>query len=95
MNEYKLEFSRIGDGFKGSCGRSMCRFCWQTYVRDCVLGSGDFALMAAFIDQILDAYIQQSEDRNYYEAILDGSWPSSIEQLEHALGRAKARPEAP
>jgi hypothetical protein len=30
-------------------------------------------------------------DRDYYRAVLDGSWPSSVEVLERALERAKEK----
>ena len=39
--------------------------------------------------QLFDLWAQISEDLNYNEAILDGSWPSAVEQLERALIKAK------
>lgn len=89
-----LEFGRTKDGFVGECGRKMCRICWQSHVRDEVLGRADFAEMAELIDQILDAYCQEGEDNNYHQAILDGSWFTSVQQLEHALIRAKSKRDA-
>lgn len=86
-----LEFSRIADGFAGSCGRSHCRICWQSHVRDEVLGRFEFAEVARLVDELLDAYCQEHEDNSYHQAILDGSWPTAVEQLEHALYKAKAR----
>lgn len=83
-----LEFGRIGDGFIGSCGRPMCRICWQSHTVDVALESGDFAVMARLIDELLDAYCQESEEHNYCEAILDGSWPSAKTILEMALVKA-------
>lgn len=32
-------------------------------------------------------------DRSYYKAIMDGSWPSSVETLEQALKRAREKQE--
>lgn len=79
----------VPENFVGSCQRSQCRICWQSKVVDDVKGRGDFAEMCELIDQLLDCYAQESEDRNYYEAIFDGSWPSAVRNLEHALIRAK------
>ena len=64
-----LEFGRIRDGFVGGCGRKMCRICWQLHVRDEVLGRADFGEMADLIDQILDAYCQESEDNCYHQCL--------------------------
>ena len=35
----------------------------------------------------------QRIDANVNEAILDGSWPSAVEQLEHGLRKAKQKIE--
>ena len=41
------------------------------------------------IDYLANELIMTSEDNNYHDAIMDGSWPSAVEQLERALENAK------
>jgi hypothetical protein len=86
-----IEFSRMPDDFTGGCGRKACRICWESHVVTQALESADFGRIAEVLEQVLDAYCQEADDRCYYKSILDGSWPSAVEQLERALVKAKAR----
>jgi len=40
---------------------------------------------------VYDYLLNVDEDLNYHQAILDGSWPSSVEILERALALARAK----
>lgn len=40
--------------------------------------------------EMLEAWEDAETDASYYRAILDGSWPSAVEQLTEALEKAKA-----
>ena len=42
-----------------------------------------------FIDKLFDDLNHVEADLNYKECILEGDWPSAVEQLELALARAK------
>jgi hypothetical protein len=42
-----------------------------------------------FIDKLFDDLMHVEDDLNYKECILEGDWPSAVEQLELALARAK------
>ena len=42
-----------------------------------------------FMEQFYEQYCNEGLDANVNQAILDGSWPSAVEQLEEALTRAK------
>lgn len=76
--------------FVGSCGRVACWICWQSIVVTHVKESADFGLMAELIDDLLDCYVREADDNSYHQAILDGLWPSAVQQLEAALIKAKA-----
>ena len=87
----RLEFERVPDDFVGDaeCGRPKCRICWESHVRDVVLESVDFGLMADLIDQLMDTLCSVGESEAYYKCILNGSWFSSVEILERSLENAK------
>lgn len=42
-----------------------------------------------FITELFEEWSHSSEDENYHAAILDGSWPQSVEILERALQNAE------
>lgn len=41
--------------------------------------------------EVVGHIIDLETDNEYYQAILDGNWPSSVEILEQALTRAKEK----
>jgi hypothetical protein len=46
-----------------------------------------------FMEQFYEQYCNEGMDANVNQAILDGSWPSAVEQLEEALIKAKQKRE--
>jgi DNA-binding NtrC family response regulator len=44
------------------------------------------------IEDLMNANYNVGFDLDYYKCIMDGSWPSAVEQLEAALERAKNHP---
>lgn len=46
-----------------------------------------------FVEGLLDRALNSEFDNDYYQAILNGDWPGSIEILERALANARARTE--
>lgn len=76
------------------CGHEDCHACYQRARVKHALESADFAEMAELIEELTDELCQTSEELNYHEANMDGSWPYAIENLEHALVRAKAHKAA-
>jgi hypothetical protein len=69
-----------------------CRICYLSTRQKQVLESADFALMAEFIDELLNRECDLSEDLSYHKAILDGTWPNSVEILTKKLAKAKENP---
>lgn len=55
-----------------------CQLCKDIkHLRDCGVSEG-----------FMDRWLNQGMDSNVNSAILDGSWPSAVEQLQHALENA-------
>lgn len=79
-------------GKKCKCG--WCKL-YARYKR--AMASKSLKKLRAFTEKVFDLYNHTSEDLNYRQAILDGSWPTAIEQLERALNNARefqaARPD--
>lgn len=44
-----------------------------------------------FFDKFTKNHYDMSDDLNYYQAILNGDWPSSVEILEQSLVIAKQK----
>lgn len=44
-----------------------------------------------FFEVVYDELLETQMDNDYKRAILDGSWPGSVEILEKALVKAKAK----
>lgn len=44
-----------------------------------------------FFENVYDDLLNTKFDLDYYKAIMDGSWPSSVSILEEAIKRAKAK----
>lgn len=69
-----------------------CRLCtYSRKVRE-IKKRGNVDEMKATIDDLMDANYNIGADLEYAEAVLNGSWPSSVEQLERALEKAKNHP---
>lgn len=59
-----------------------------------VKANGSHKQKNRLIDELMDMWLHESDDNNYNQAILDGSWPQSIEILERQLTKARLkRPE--
>ena len=66
-----------------------CKYCEERraflIVANTVPNENDRKWLLNLYDQIDD----ERFDANYNRAVLDGSWPSAVEQLEQALAKAK------
>jgi hypothetical protein len=68
-----------------------CDFCKLSRRIDKVKAGRSLKAMRSMIDELALLYLDTSDDRDYQRVILDGSWPTAVEQLEAALVRAKER----
>lgn len=66
-----------------------CHHCKLSAEIRAVKKSRDFRKAVRTIDHLANELVQAEEDNNYYRAILDGSWLSSVEILARALANAK------
>jgi hypothetical protein len=68
---------------------SKCEYCLLGRRVRRTVKSGSRKQFEKLADELMNLYTQESEDNSYHKAILDGSWPSAIPQLEHALREAR------
>ncbi len=68
-----------------------CSFCKRYAKIVSVKGSRDVDSLVALVDELHEALANTEDDLNHKNCILDGSWPSAVEQLEAALDRAKGK----
>lgn len=54
-----------------------------------ILELNNISTLKSFIHELLNLLIQTEADLNYHQAILDGSWPTSVSQLRRALEKAE------
>lgn len=84
-----------GAGMNGDTPRKRrpcrCRTCRLHQEVRRVLESCDFQQSAKMIRLLANDLCCAEEDASYYRCILDGSWPSAVEQLTAALERAKVK----
>ncbi len=73
--------------------RCQCDYCkWSRYViRE--RNSGSRRRLLKLIDTLRDRLLDAEGDVDYYEAILDGSYPSAVEHLENSLRVARYKQE--
>lgn len=69
-----------------------CRLCLYSRKVRGILHRRNADEMKDTINDLMDANYNIGADLEYAEAILDGSWPSSVEQLDRALEKAKNHP---
>ena len=50
---------------------------------------GDKPSLVGVIRELEDALAHTEEDLSYAKAVLNGSWPTAVEQLEKALVKAR------
>ena len=75
-------------------GHHRCRICRQHRRIKAVKRRGGVNEMRALIEELHNETGEAEEDVAYHRAILDGSWPSSVEILERALERARLQRKA-
>lgn len=71
-----------------------CEFCKLSRHADEVIATRDPDALILLVEELLNMICNIGEDRSYKSCILDGSWPSAVEQLERALDKAKKIREA-
>lgn len=70
------------------CRCDLCRR--HRHIR-ATIKSGAREELCKLIDELSDQLLEVEDDRDYYAAILDGSWPSAVELLQQALKEAEAK----
>lgn len=69
-----------------------CKLCNEhAFIREAI-ANRDVDKLIALLEKMSNDICNISMDANYNECILDGSWPSSIRQLEEALVKARNHP---
>jgi len=66
-----------------------CDHCKLSAEIERVRKTGDFADAMKMVDYLSNELVQSQADENYHSAIMEGSWPSSVEILTRALANAK------
>lgn len=72
---------------KVECNCSVCR---RHRRIEAVKAARDVDALIALVDELHNTLGDTEEDLDYRLCILNGSWPSAVEQLERALVTAKA-----
>lgn len=68
-----------------------CPWCTRNRVWDEIVASRDTEALLKLIVELRNELCETEEDLEYRKAILSGSWPTALEQLEEALKRAKEK----
>ncbi len=71
-----------------------CAICTRATRFAAVIASRDVDALIAAVVELENSLGMTEDDLDHKNAILDGSWPSAVEQLEAALERAKGKREA-
>lgn len=66
-----------------------CEFHRLFALRTKALESDDIKFVKKTLEEFSDLWLNISEDLNYHQVILDGSWPTAPEQLRQGLARAR------
>jgi hypothetical protein len=69
-----------------------CTICKYSRKVEGVIERRDPDELIAVVKELMDASYNMGHDLDYANCVLDGSWPSAVEQLERALERAKNHP---
>lgn len=72
-----------------------CNFCTLRLKIASAKRRGTREDLISLVDELSEKYWNTEFDLDYLNAIMDGSWPSAVEQLESAFERAKARVATP
>lgn len=75
-----------------TCSRKTCEICrldriYKKALRDS--RSGSRTKCEKWVKEFFNWFLCADADNNYYECILDGTWPQAIEILERSLEKAK------
>ena len=70
-----------------------CRLCKLSAELTEALHSDDIDFVKDALRKFSDLWLCADFDNNYYQAILDGSWPSAEEILTRSLEKAKTHKE--
>ena len=71
------------------CECSLCQYSRKVHE---VVESRDPEALIAVVKELMSASYNIGDDLNYLECIMDGSWPSAVQQLTAALEKAKNHP---
>lgn len=66
-----------------------CPLCLRHRRMDSLIKRGNRKQLCEAVEELLDHLCDVEADLNYHQVIMDGSWPSAVEQLQKSLKRAK------
>lgn len=68
-----------------------CTSCKMGREYDALVKARDFDKLAEFTSNLMDSWLAEAEDANYYRCVFNGSWPDAIEVLEGCLAWLRVR----
>jgi len=74
----------IGKNYKCNC-----RICKLHKLEQKALRSNNIGFVKKTLKEFAGLYGDANYDNDYYRCVMNGSWPSAVEQLEEALEKAK------
>lgn len=69
-----------------------CRLCVYSRKVDGIIERRNVDELIELVKELMNTNYCIGEDLNYHQCIMDGSWPSAVQQLEKALEKAKNHP---
>jgi orotate phosphoribosyltransferase len=69
-----------------------CNICAYSRKVSAVIATRDADQLIGVVNELMNATYNMGEDLSYTQCVLNGSWPSSVRQLEEALEKAKNHP---
>ncbi len=69
-----------------------CKYCKLYVVRQKALESDNIEFVKEILKEFADSWLNVSEDLDYYNCIIDGSWPQADEILTNSLEKFKNHP---
>jgi len=69
-----------------------CEFCVLGEKIEDTIASKDVDRLISLVRELQNELLYTSDDLDHLKVIMDGSWPSAVEQLEKALEKAKNHP---
>lgn len=76
---------------KGPCSTSPCLFCRRYKRYREVMANGSRSKLRKFLTDVFEHLYNVEAELDLANAVLDGSWPTAVEQLEEALKTAKEK----